>query len=95
MVEAKCQKCGGSATGSTFTEASAKINHAVGLSRGIKCGDNYGMVKEINADIVKNKLTPTVHSTIPKEIEPTPEPTPPPKKTKTSNLSKSTSTKFK
>jgi len=38
MVEAKCQKCGGSATGSTFTEASAKINHAVGLSRGIKCG---------------------------------------------------------
>ena len=93
MVEAKCQKCGGSATGSTFTEASAKINHAVGLSRGIKCGDNYGMVQEINVQIVKNKLTPTIPSTVPKEIEPTPEPTP--KKTKTSNLSKSTSTKFK
>lgn len=48
MVTAKCTRCGGAAIGSTFTEASAKINHAVGLSRGIKCGDNWNKVVEVN-----------------------------------------------
>ena len=47
VVTAKCTRCGGSAIGSTFTEASSKINHAVGLSRGIKCGDNWNKVQEI------------------------------------------------
>jgi len=47
MITAKCNKCGGTALGNTFQEASSKINHAVGLSRGIKCGDNYNMVCEI------------------------------------------------
>lgn len=47
MIIAKCSQCGGKAQGDTFEEASSKINHAVGLSRGIKCGDNYNMVCEI------------------------------------------------
>ena len=47
MITAKCDKCGGTALGDTFQEASAKINHAVGLSRGIKCGDNYNQVCEL------------------------------------------------
>ena len=53
MVTAKCTRCLGSATGSTFTEASAKINHAVGLSRGIKCGDNYNQVHEVKPPVPK------------------------------------------
>ena len=47
MAEAKCRKCGGRATGNTFEEAAQKINHAVGLSRGIKCGSNYNCTIEI------------------------------------------------
>ena len=47
MAEAKCRKCGGTATGNTFEEAAQKINHAVGLSRGIKCGHNYNCTIEI------------------------------------------------
>ena len=64
MITAKCNRCLGSAIGSTFTEASAKINHAVGLSRGIKCGDNYNKVIEI-----KDKSTPPKKSqdTLPPE----------------------------
>lgn len=47
MITAKCNKCGGTALGDTFENASSKINHAVGLSRGIKCGNNYNMVCQI------------------------------------------------
>jgi len=47
MVTAKCNKCGGSAEGKTMQEARDRLNHAVGKSRGIKCGDNYGYVVEI------------------------------------------------
>ena len=71
MVLAKCSKCGGAAIGSTFTEASGKINHAVGLSRGIKCGDNYGKVQEI-------KDVTTISTSKPETISsPKPTPTPP------------------
>jgi len=48
MSEAKCSKCGGSATGDTYDIARSNINHAVGMSRGIKCGDSYGCVTEVN-----------------------------------------------
>ena len=47
MAQAKCRKCGGTATGNTFEEAASKINHASGLSRGIKCGSNYNCTIEI------------------------------------------------
>lgn len=72
MIQAKCNKCGGAALGDTFEEASKKINHAVGLSRGIKCGANYNMVHQIE-DSIPKKLTPKVEkikestSTEPKE----------------------------
>ncbi len=65
MATAKCNKCGGSAEGKTFEEASKKINHAVGLSRGIKCGANYGCVVEISTQ----KQEPVVEK--PKEVKPT------------------------
>jgi len=48
MSEAKCSKCGGSAIADTYEQARNRINHAVGLGRGIKCGDSYGWVTEIN-----------------------------------------------
>lgn len=49
MTIAKCSRCGGKAQGKSFEEASSRINHAVGLSRGIKCGDNYNCVLEIES----------------------------------------------
>ena len=47
MVIAHCTRCLGKAQGKTFEEASSKINHAVSLSRGIPCGDNYNCVEEL------------------------------------------------
>jgi len=44
LSTAKCTHCGGDAEGETFEIAARKINHAVGLSRGIKCGTNYNRV---------------------------------------------------
>ena len=54
MTTAKCSQCGGSAIADTYDEARQLINHAVGLSRGIKCGDNYNLVQEIK-DTVTTK----------------------------------------
>jgi len=68
LITAKCNKCWGTATGDTFAEASKNINHAVGLSRGIKCGDNYNMVCEIKDSTPEpQKPVPTP----PKEPTPT------------------------
>lgn len=58
MVIAKCYRCGGSAEGKSFEEASEKINHAVGLSRGIPCGDNFNAVEEIKDTPVNTKQSP-------------------------------------
>ncbi len=57
MTQAKCNKCGGSAFAETFELARKLINHAVGLSRGIKCGDSYNMVQEIKS-VAKKTPTP-------------------------------------
>ena len=66
MAEAKCNRCLGSATGKTFEEASSKINHAVGLSRGIKCGDNYNSVVEVKEGFTKQspKTVETTYSKV-------------------------------
>ena len=64
MAKAKCFRCGATAIGDTFEKARNKLNHSVGLSRGIKCGDSYGTVKEI-----KDKLKPQLQKdTIKTEI---------------------------
>ncbi len=63
MITAKCKKCGGTALGNTFEEASKKINHAVGLSRGIKCGANYNRVCEVK------ESTPKESTRKPKPVE--------------------------
>lgn len=57
LTKAKCNKCGGSAIADTFEEARKLINHAGGLSRGIKCGDNYNMVQEIKSEEVAKKTS--------------------------------------
>lgn len=51
MSTAKCRRCGGVAIGGSFEEASAKINHAVGLTRSIPCGANYNCVIEIDKSV--------------------------------------------
>ena len=53
MVKAKCLRCRGTAEGSTFEEASSKINHAVGLGRSIPCGATYGHVVDISPKPVR------------------------------------------
>lgn len=55
MAQAKCIKCGARAEGETFEIAAKKINHAIGLSRGIKCGASYDRVIEINQEKPKPK----------------------------------------
>ncbi len=67
MTTAKCYKCGGSAIAETFEQARKKINHAVGLSRGIKCGDNYNCVKEIGV-VAKPKIVIPSKPKTPKPI---------------------------
>lgn len=47
MSKAKCFRCGASATADTYEQARKELNHSIGLSRGIKCGDSYGRVQEI------------------------------------------------
>lgn len=55
MAQAKCMRCGAAATGDSFEDASEKINHAVGMSRGVPCGKNYDRVVEIKDDKPKTK----------------------------------------
>lgn len=72
MTIAKCNRCLATASGNTFVEASAKINHAVGLSRGVKCGDNWNQVYEVKESTPAIKPdTPTITTTT---IEPIPVP---------------------
>jgi len=59
LVIAKCFRCYGSATGNSFEEAALLINHAVGLSRNIPCGDDYNAVQEIKEDIVNGTTDET------------------------------------
>lgn len=45
--KAKCFRCGATAQAPTFEQARSKLDHAIGLGRGIPCGDSFGKVKEI------------------------------------------------
>lgn len=58
MVIAHCTRCLGKAQGETFEVASSKINHAVSLSRGIPCGDNYNCVEELKDTTIETKQSP-------------------------------------
>jgi len=68
---AKCTRCLGSGTGSTFEEASSKIDHAVGMSRGVPCGRSFNKVVEVGASTPKPKAKKT---TKPSAEKPTPKP---------------------
>ncbi len=58
MANALCRRCKGTAEGSTFEEASSKINHAVGLSRSIPCGASYGCVVDVSPKSTTPPKTP-------------------------------------
>lgn len=65
MVLAKCNKCGGSAEGKTMQEARDKLNHAIGKTRGIKCGDNYGCVVEVKSlKPAEKKVEPKIETMV-------------------------------
>ena len=95
MITAKCNKCGGVALGNTFKEASAKINHAVALSRGIKCGDNYNMVCQIEDSTPKVEKPKQSTSTEPKESIPVEKPKQSTEKPKESSVTEKPKSKFK
>jgi len=80
MSIAKCFKCGATGEADTFEKAKALLDHAVGLSRSIKCGEGYGAVQEIKPNtpqvITTPQTKPIVTETIkvePKTIEAIPE----------------------
>jgi len=57
MVNIRCWKCGGKSSGTSLEDARTKLNHAVGLSRGIPCGDNYNCIEEIKDSTVPESST--------------------------------------
>ena len=70
MAIAKCFRCGGSGVADTYEQARKLINHAVGLSRGIKCGDNYNVVQDITPKVTtkpKTKPDETTYSKVEKK----------------------------
>jgi len=72
MAKAKCRRCGGTATGDTFQDASKKINHAAGLTRGKPCGISYGAVIEIIEQVITPKSKPD-HTDVITNVETTKE----------------------
>ena len=60
MSKAKCNRCGGSASGDTYEQARHNINHAVGLSQGNPCGDSYGCVEEIKSEPIQVTTLPSI-----------------------------------
>jgi len=76
MVTAKCNRCLGFGTGSTFEEASSKINHAVGISRGVPCGRSFNKVVEVGGSTLKPKAKKTPKASVVKPAveKPTPKP---------------------
>ena len=91
MTEAKCTRCGASSTGLTFSEASSKLNHTQGKSRGKPCGSSYGKVIEIKTDTEKSENIITQKTETPK-VE-TPTVNTPKKETSTKSTQKSKSYK--
>ena len=63
MAKAKCTKCGGWAIADLYEDAKKLINHAVGLTRHIKCGDSYNKVVEI-IDKDASKIVKTIEKDV-------------------------------
>jgi len=47
LVDIRCYKCGAKSSGDSMEDARSKMDHSIGRSRGIKCGDNYNCIEEI------------------------------------------------
>lgn len=70
MAKAKCFHCGATAIDETFEQARKKLDHSVGLSRGVKCGDSYDRVKEIK-DLSVQKIikTPAIDTKVETKVD--------------------------
>lgn len=60
MTRAKCFCCGASAIADTYDAAIKKLNHAIGLSRGIKCGASRKNILEVQ----EHKDTPIIQQKV-------------------------------
>ena len=68
MVTANCTRCGATAEGNSFEDARVRLNHAIGRTRGIKCGDNCNCVVEVKKEkSVEKKVEPKVETPTPTE----------------------------
>ena len=53
MINVKCTRCGAKASADSFDKARNLVDHAIGLHRGIPCGDDRNRVVEIKSQITK------------------------------------------
>ena len=60
MTRAKCFCCGASAIADTYDAAIKRLNHALGLSRGIKCGAYRKNILEVQ----EHKDTRIIHEKV-------------------------------
>lgn len=60
MTRAKCFCCGATAIADTYDAAIKRLNHAIGLSRGIKCGAYRKNILEVK----EHKDTPIIHEKV-------------------------------
>ena len=81
-------KCGGNAESDTYENARKLINHAAGLSRGIKCGDSYNMVQEIKSPDIAKIPKPEITKSNPPKSKVTKPDTPKPDTSKISTFEK-------
>ena len=59
MGTVKCERCGGHAEASSIEDGAPLIDHAIGLSKGIRCGGDYVqlvMVGEPQAPKIEPKV---------------------------------------
>jgi len=62
MGTVKCERCGGHAEASSIEEGAPLIDHAIGLSKGKRCGGDYVqlvMVGETTATVPTPKVEKT------------------------------------
>lgn len=55
MIQVKCTRCGGIAEGKTFDEASSRVNHGIGLTKGKPCHKALGKTIQTSGQEEKPK----------------------------------------
>ena len=70
MNTARCTRCGAIATDETLQKAVDKLNHAIAMTKGMKCGPDYNRVVEVKSETDHSVIKPKKIIIKPKKIEP-------------------------